>query len=126
LIHTTAYVSRLATLGKGNVLFPGAKLGANSTIGNFVHLNTNSSVDHDAQISSFCSLAPGAILGGNVKLGERTSVLLNSAISNGVTVANDVVIGAMSFLKSDTDALEIWVGCPAIFKRKRSHSESYL
>lgn len=126
LIHHTAHVSSMAFLGQGVVIFPGGKIGPNSEIGNFVHLNTNSSVDHDCQVGEFSSLAPAAITGGNVVLGKRTAILLNSAISNGITVGDDVVVAAMSFLRQSTGDRELWTGSPAVLKRRRNASDSYL
>jgi sugar O-acyltransferase (sialic acid O-acetyltransferase NeuD family) len=126
LVHETAYVSSLATLGKGVVIFPGARVGSNSKIENFVHLNTNSSVDHDSIIAEFSSLAPAAVTGGNVQVGKRTAVLLNSAISNGVSIGDDVVLAAMSFLRDNTGHCELWAGCPATLKGKRKATDRYL
>ena len=126
LIHTTAHISTMAVMGKGVVVFPGGKVGPDSRIGNFVHLNTNSSVDHDCKLDDFSSLAPAAITGGGVSIGRRTAVLLNSAISNGVTIGDDVVIAAMSFLRNNTRNCEVWAGSPAICKKSRKASDLYL
>ncbi|CAN2169791.1 WbbJ Acetyltransferase (isoleucine patch superfamily) [Candidatus Nanopelagicaceae bacterium] len=126
LIHPTSYVSKLSIVGRGSVLFPGAKVGPNSRIGEFVHLNTNSSIDHDCNIADFCSLAPGAVTGGNVRLGKKTAILLNAAISNGINVSDDVVIGATSFLRTNTGNCEIWAGSPATLRKNRSDNDSYL
>jgi sugar O-acyltransferase (sialic acid O-acetyltransferase NeuD family) len=126
LVHPSATVSHGAQLGDGVLVFPGARVGACTEIGNFVVLNTNASVDHDSKVEDFASLAPGAVTGGNVFVGERSAILISASVSHGVKIGRDTLIAANSFLKQDTGNLEVWMGTPAKLHRNRVLGEHYL
>lgn len=93
LVHPTAYVSPLATLG------PGVFVGANSAIGPgarldaHVFVNRGVTIGHDTRIGAFSRVQPGANVGG---LGD---------------------IGAGAVVTSDVAPHVLMVGIPAKFKK---------
>jgi len=88
LVHPTAYVSPLATLGPGvfvganSAIGPGAKLAAH------VFVNRGVTIGHDTRIAAFARVQPGANVGGLGEIGA------GATIGIGATVIERVVIGA--------------------------------
>ncbi len=126
LIHPSCHIGSNAQLGQGNQLFPGANLGAYSSIENFVILNHLSSLDHESSMGSFASLAPGVVTGGRVKIGRRAALLINSCVSNNVSIGSDAVIAANSFVKENVMSNSLVAGSPAKFIRIQKAGDSYL
>lgn len=126
LVHPSCHIGSHVKIGQGNQLFPGASLGANSRIEDFVILNHLSSLDHESSMESFASLAPGVVTGGRVKIGRRAALLINSAVSNDITIGSDAIIGANSFVKEDVMDNSLVAGSPARFIRHQGAGDSYL
>ena len=126
LIHPSCHVGSNVTFGQGNQMFPGANLGAQSRIEDFVILNHLSSLDHESYVESFASLAPGAVTGGRVKIGRRSALLINSAVSNGIEIGSDAIIAANSFVKEDVMDNSLVAGSPSRFIRHQGAGDSYL
>jgi acetyltransferase-like isoleucine patch superfamily enzyme len=70
-------------------------------------------------MKDFSSLAPGARTGGNVTIGRQTTIGMNSAVLQGLSVGDDVVIGAQSLVRADIDESTIAYGIPARVIRQR-------
>lgn len=127
IIHPNAYVAETASLGSGTVVCAGSIIGAYAKVGHHVIINTSCSVDHDTRLENYCSIGPNATLGGNVSIGERSVVAISATISHGISVTDSVIIGACSLVLSDiNENLSIWMGVPALRKRKRRIDETYL
>lgn len=126
LIHPSCHIASNLEFGKGNLIFPGSNLGANTLVEDFVILNHLCSLDHESSIASFASLAPGVVTGGRVQIGKRTALLINSAVSNGVKIGSDVIIAANSFVKEDVPDNCLVAGSPAKFIRNQRPGDSYL
>ena len=123
IIHSSAWVSTLATLEEGAVVMSMASVGPFCTVGVGALINTGSSLDHDSQMGSFASLGPGARTGGNVTIGERTMVGLNASVMQGVSVGHDSVVGAQSLVMQNIGRNVVAFGTPAAIRRERSSSE---
>ena len=126
LVHEYSLISVGATIGSGTIIMPGAIIGPNSVIDNFCILNTKSSLDHDSQMMAFSSLAPGVTIGGNVKVGRRTAVSMGTVVLQGVSIGDDTVVGANSFLNKNLDNNVVAYGSPAKRVRTRAFDEPYL
>ena len=126
LIHQSAVIGYKSSIGDGTVVMPLANVGANSTVGKFCIINTSSSIDHDSSMKSFSSLAPGVVTGGNVKIGTRSVLSVGAVIKHGVTIGNDVVIGANSYVNKTIDDLVLAYGSPCKIISQRRKGDSYL
>lgn len=118
LIHPSAVVSRYSKIGEGTIILPNAVVGTNVNIKKFSILNINSSLDHDSIMEDFTSLGPSAVTGGNVTISSLTKVEIGSVIEKSIKIAENCIIGANSFLNSDTDKDSIYFGSPAKFIKK--------
>ena len=126
LIHPTSYIAKTSYIGRGTVVYPHAVVGPGVIVSEFVHLNTQSIVEHESKVSDFASLAPGAIVGGNSDIGIESAILMNATVSNRTRIGNGVVVGANSFVKTSTGDNELWVGSPAIMKKQRNKYDDYM
>jgi len=126
LIHPAASICSFSSIGEGTIVMPKSVIGSNTKIGQFCLINTGSSIDHDCVMSDFSSLAPAAVTGGNVKIGIRSAISIGAVIKHGITIGNDCVIGANSFLNKDLPHNIVAYGVPAREVRNRNIGDSYL
>lgn len=101
IIHSSANVSRFASMGLGAQALQGACVGSGVTIEKLGVVNTNASIDHDSYLGAFSRINPGAVVAGGVRIGEGTTIGMNASIMEGVRIGNDVTIGANSFVNQD-------------------------
>jgi sugar O-acyltransferase (sialic acid O-acetyltransferase NeuD family) len=94
LVHTRAWVSASAKLGRGAVIGPFADISADSQIGDLVTVNTHSSVGHDASLGDFCTLSGYVDLTGGVAIGARTFFGSGARVLPRLAIGADCKIGA--------------------------------
>ena len=126
LIHSSAVLCSLSSVGAGTVVMPGALIGPNSLVGRFCIVNTRASIDHDCVMEDYASLAPGAVTGGGVRVGERAAVAIGAVVKHGLEVGADSVLGANSYLHRDLPANVTAYGSPAREVRAREAGDKYL
>lgn len=99
LIHSSAYVSSMAKIGKGTVIEPKAIINANTVIERGCIISVGSIIDHDVKIGECCHINSGAI----VKAGAE----VNSYIK---VEAGKVIIGKqqLNLNISDGDSKRIY------------------
>ncbi len=125
IIHSSAWVSPTASLGRGAVVLSQASVGSGSTLGVGALINTGASLDHDSTLGDFASLGPGARTGGNTLIGPRTMLGLQAGILQGRTIGEDTVVGAHSLVVEDIPALSVAMGIPCRVTRSREWDENY-
>ena len=126
LVHPDASVSRFAALGRGTVVMAGARVGPNSSVGNFCIVNTRASIDHDNALGDYSSFAPRAVSGGGVKLGRRSAVCIGAVVKEKVRIGRDTVIGGNAYVNRNVGANKVAYGSPARVARGRRAGEKYL
>ena len=99
------------------------KFGKNFDIGEFTYINSefNVEIQDDFQIGSHCSIYSNSTIDskqGPVKLMENCKIGTHSTIMPNVTIGENSIIGAYSFVTSNVPANELWVGIPSKFKSK--------
>jgi acetyltransferase-like isoleucine patch superfamily enzyme len=93
-------------------------LGKNTDIGAFTYINAKFGVEieEDAQIGSHCSIYSESTIDdkkGKVRIRRNARVGAHSVIMPGVTVGEDAVVAACSFVNKDVPGGAIWGGVPA-------------
>jgi sugar O-acyltransferase (sialic acid O-acetyltransferase NeuD family) len=117
LIHPTAYVSRLATLG------PGVFVGANSAIApgaildEHVFVNRGVTIGHDTHIGAFSRVQPGSNVGGLSKLGRGVTIGIGATLIERLVIGANAFVGAGSVVIADVGADTLVVGNPARFSK---------
>lgn len=115
LVHPRAYVQGIdCALGTGGMITPGCVLTTNVRLGDFVLLNLNTTVAHDAVIGDYATCAAGCRISGNVTLGKDVSLGAGTVIREKRCVAAGVVTGAQACIVKDITEAGITVaGVPA-------------
>lgn len=99
LVHPSASVSRMATLGEGTVVMAGAIVQAGARIGKHVIINTAASVDHGCVIGDYAHIGPGVHLCGGVCVGEGALLGVGSCAVPGAKVAAWELVRAGTVVK---------------------------
>jgi acetyltransferase-like isoleucine patch superfamily enzyme len=97
------------------------KLGKNFDIGTFTYINSNFvvEIEDDVQIGSHCSIYSHSTIDnkqGPVILKKNCKIGTHSTIMPNVTIGENSVVGAYSFVTKDVPKNQLWVGVPAKFK----------
>ena len=100
------------------------KLGKNFDIGTFTYINSEFGVDIGdfVQIGSHCSIYSNSTIDckkGPVKLMKNCRIGTHSTIMPNVTVGENSVIAAYSFVTKNVPKNQIWAGVPSKLKSKK-------
>jgi len=118
VIASTAHVSKYSTIGEGTVVMHQAFVNAGAHIGANCIINTFCNIEHDAQIGDQCHISTGTMVNGDCKVGDRCFIGSQSALANGITIDEDIIVGAASFVRKSISEKGIYSGNPAILKIK--------
>lgn len=132
-IGDNVFLGKFSTLiSKGGVL----RLASGCNIGSYCRVGTNSSLEigESVLIAAFCYIGAAnhrfadlstpiieqeMDAGGGIKIGANSWIGSHVTVLDGVTIGQDVVIGAHSFVKDDIPDRAIAVGSPAKVIRLR-------
>lgn len=98
-------------------------LGKYFDIGTFTYINSKYGVEiqDNVQIGSHCSIYSHSTIDkkqGNVILKKNCKIGTHSTIMPNVTIGENSIIGAYSFVTSNVPDNELWIGIPAKLKGK--------
>lgn len=125
-VHPSAQLGKNVVLGEGIAIMAGCIVNSDTSISDFVIINTKASVDHDNELSRFSSIAPNATTGGNVSIGEYASISISATIKHGISIGANSLIGAGSVVLNDIKDNTLVYGLPAKEIRTRKPGEKYL
>ncbi len=100
------------------------KLGYKTDIGAFTYINAKNGVviEDFVQIGSHCSIYSISTIDnkeGQVKLQKNCKIGSHSVIMPGVTIGENSIVGAFSFVNADVPDNEVVAGVPAKIIKKR-------
>jgi sugar O-acyltransferase (sialic acid O-acetyltransferase NeuD family) len=113
VIHPTARISPLSTLGINILVMAGVVITSNAVIGNHVCLLPNTVVHHDAVIGDWSLVGSNVSVSGSVKVGENCYIGSGSSIMNAIRIQDRALIGIGSNVIRDVPADARVVGNPA-------------
>lgn len=113
LVHPAATMGADARYGEGLVLFAGARVTTNVTLGRHVHLNQNATVAHDCVLGDHVSVNPLAGVSGNCHLGNEALVGAGAVVLPDLRVGSRATIGAGACVVRDVPADTVVKGVPA-------------
>ena len=91
LIHYTVMRCSGAEYGEGFIAYPGAALGPDDKIGDFVTL-LSTGLAHDVQIGDFSTISSYCGINGNIHLGKRVFIGGHAVIAPGMKIGDDAFI----------------------------------
>ncbi|MBO0930776.1 acetyltransferase [Fibrella aquatilis] len=112
-IHDTAVVSKLATIGHGNLIAARAVINPMATVGQHCLILTGAIVDSRATLADFVQLGPGAIINSGVQIEESAYIGAGAVLVSGITVGKGARIGAGSVVVENVPANSTVFGNPA-------------
>jgi sugar O-acyltransferase (sialic acid O-acetyltransferase NeuD family) len=116
IIASTAYVSKYAEIGEGTVVLHQAFVNADAKVGCNVILNTATNIEHDAVIGNHCHISTGTMVNGECRVGERCFIGSQSVLANCITVGDDIIVSAGSFVRKSIAEKGIYAGNPVVLK----------
>lgn len=106
--------------GEGNIIFPGAYIGTDVSIGNNNVFYAGVVVTHDIAIGNNNFVAANVTVGGEVEIGNNCFIGMGSTLRNRIKVANYSLIGASCYLSRNTHEKEVIVPAKSVTLEKNS------
>lgn len=115
LIHPSVIFGdkSMIIIGDGCIICAGTIITTNVAIEDFVTINLNCTVGHDARISNYCSLMPSVNIAGEVHLGSSVYLGSGSNVINQIKIGENCIIGAGAVVVDDIPSGSTAVGVPA-------------
>jgi len=113
LIHPHAYISDYVSVEKGNIVAPGVVLSVDIQIGSFNLFDWNVTIGHDCVLGGFNTFFPSSNISGAVKNWIPVMVGAGAKILPGLSVCDDVVIGAGAVVTKSIEESGTYIGVPA-------------
>jgi sugar O-acyltransferase (sialic acid O-acetyltransferase NeuD family) len=119
LVHPSASIGSLVTLGAGAVVCAHVTVGSNVRAGRHLHVNPGAVIGHDVELGDHVSLNPRSALSGDVLVGDRALIGAGAVVLRGLSIGRDAVVGAAAAVTHDVPPGTTVVGVPA---RKLVHT----
>lgn len=113
VIHPSARVSPLATIGRNVLIMAGVVITSNAVIGDHVVVLPNTVIHHDARIGDWCLIGSNVTIAGSVTLGENCYVGSGTSIMNGLDIGAGSLVGLGSNVIRGVGAGACVAGNPA-------------
>lgn len=112
-------ISERATTGVGAQIAAGsfvahhAHIGPMATIGAGCIINTGAIIEHECVIGAFTHVSVNAVVAGRSRVGDRCFIGAGATVIDGISLVNDIVLGAGGCATRNLDAAGVYVGVPA-------------
>ena len=114
VIHKTALVSPLASIGEGSLISAYSLISSNVIIGNQVIIQPFSNFGHDVRVGDYVSIESYVFLGGYSSVGELSTMHTKSSIVPHKSIGKECVVGIGSVvMRNFKDGLKVF-GNPAL------------
>lgn len=112
LIHPNAVIASNAVIDQGTCVSAGVVINNDVLISEGCIINTRASIDHHSIIGSYSHIAPGVTIAGQCKIGKRCLIGVGASVKNGITIVDDVIIGAGGVVVEDILEAGTYIGVP--------------
>lgn len=118
VVSAHAAVSSSATVAAGVILFPGARIGTNATVGRCVTAYTDALIEHDCVIEDNVEISSRAVLAGGVRVRTRSFIGISATVLPNLTIGEEAIIGGGAVVTHNVDAGTVVAGNPARVLRR--------
>ena len=98
LIHKDTFIGKNTKIGQGTIVDEGVHIDPDVTIGTDCLIQARAIIGHDSQIGNYARVDTLCSLVGGTIVKDRATIYTHSMISHNVTVGEDAVVGACSFV----------------------------
>jgi sugar O-acyltransferase (sialic acid O-acetyltransferase NeuD family) len=113
IIHASASVSPLATIGKNVLIMAGVVITSNAVIEDHVCILPNTVIHHDTRVGRYSLIGSNVSVAGSVEIGHNCYIGSGSRIINNIKIGHKTLIGMGSnVIKSLQDESKV-AGNPA-------------
>lgn len=98
VIHPNSNIGSFNKLGNGIVVYPGARITVNTTIGNYVTILDLTTIGHDACIGEFSTVCGGCGINGHVCIEDHVFVGSHVTTVPGIKIGSNAYVGAGSVI----------------------------
>lgn len=117
-VHPDSLIAKSATIGYGNFINQGVRIGAGTTVGSQCLLHSGALIDFNVKVADFVQVGAGAVIGSGVTLEEGAFIGTGAVVVSGVTVGKGARIGAGSIVVAPVPAKDTVFGNPAVSIKK--------
>jgi len=117
IVHPTASVSSLASVGSGTAILQHVTVSANARIGSHVVILPNTVISHDCTVGDYTCITGGVCLSGNVDVEAFCYLGSNCTVIGGRRLHTKSLVGMGAVVLEDVPSNAIVVGNPARFLR---------
>mgnify|MGYP000022805364 FL=1 len=118
IIHPSVIHSDFVQIGKGTIIQAGCIITVNVKIGNYVHININSTIGHDSILQDFVTINPGVIVNGNSVIHTGVNVGTGTIMKQMIIIGKWSIIGAGTVLIENVPELSMFLGVPGKLKKE--------
>lgn len=111
IIANSSTISKYSTIN-GDIMHQ-VFVGSNSEVGRGTLINTGSQVHHDVIVGEFVELSPKVVLLGKSQVGGFCRIGASATILPGISIGDNVVIGAGAVVTKNIPSNSLAVGVPA-------------
>jgi sugar O-acyltransferase (sialic acid O-acetyltransferase NeuD family) len=112
-VSSRAFVWHNVTIGENTFVFENNVLQHHVEVGDNVVLWSGNHVGHRTRIADHVFLSSHVVVSGYCSIGAYTFMGVNSCVGDGITIAEDCVVGAGAVVVKDLPARGVYVGSPA-------------
>ena len=112
-IHDTATVSRMASIGHGNLIAAGVVINPFAEVGHHCIIQSGVVVESQAKLGDYVYLGTGSLINSGVTIGEGAFIGTGATIIAGVTIGKNARVGAGSVVIENVEAGVTVFGNPA-------------
>ena len=113
VIHPSARVSALASVGRNVLIMAGAVITSNAIIGSHVCILPNTVIHHDVQIGDWGLVGSNVTIAGSTLIEENCYIGSGSNVMNGLRIGAGALVGLGSNVIRDVAPVVRVVGNPA-------------
>lgn len=113
ILHNTSSIGRNSVIGRGCIFCKDVDISCDSVLKDFVTIQANANVGHDAKIGEYCHLGVRSFMGGHSLLGELSTIQTGGIILPKIRVGNSCMIGAGAVVIKKVKDGETVYGNPA-------------